>query len=242
MATATTVVRPVVTRRYDDPFFVGMSVAIAVTVVLGFGPSYFYRGAVFAPLPSALVHVHGAIFSSWVILYVVQTALVASKKIRWHRTLGTFGAVLAGLMVLMGWAVTLANVRRGHTPPIFTPAEFLVINCWGVILFAAMVAWAVVKRRDGPAHKRLMLLATIGIMPPAITRFQLMMHWPGVAVPLWMLVLCLMVVGFDVWTRRRPHYATIVGTLMTFSVPITATVLGKTAWLQGIAARLVGHA
>jgi hypothetical protein len=240
MATATAVIRPVV-RRVDDPFFIAMSLAIALTVMLGFGPSYFYRGAVFAPLPSAVVHVHGAIFSSWVILYVVQTALVARKKIRWHRTLGTFGAVLAGLMVVMGWVVTITTVQHGRTPSIFTPAQFLVINCWGVVLFAFMVAWAIVKRRDGAAHKRLMLLATIGIMPPAITRIQLIMHWPGFAVPLWMLALCLMVIAFDVWTRRRPHYATIVGTLVTFSVPVTATLLGKTAWLQGIATRLTEH-
>ena len=234
--------RPVTTRRYDDSFFVGMSLAIAVTVLLGFGPTYFYRGTVFAKLPSPWVHVHGAIFSCWVILYVVQNALVAMKKIRWHRRLGTFGGVLAGLMVVMGWVVTIALEKQGRTPSIFTPAEFLVINCWGVILFGATVAWAIVKRRDGPAHKRLMLLATIGIMPPAITRVQLMMHWPGFAVPLWMLGLCLAVVVFDVATRRRPHYATVVGTLVTFSVPVTAAVLGKTAWLQGIAARLTGHA
>ncbi len=241
MATTATMVRPAVTRRYDDPFFVGMSLAIAGTVVLGFGPTYFYRGTVFAILPSPLVHVHGAIFSSWVILYVVQNALVAMKKIRWHRTLGTFGGVLAGLMVVLGWAVTIALEKRGATPPIFTPAEFLVINLWGVFLFTAMVGWAIVKRRDAPTHKRLMLLATIGIMPPAITRIQLIMHWPGFAVPLWMLALCLAVVVFDVATRKRPHSATIVGTLVTFSVPLTAMILGKTAWLQGIAAGLAGH-
>ena len=239
MATAT-VVRPVVTRRYDDPFFLAMSLAILMTVVLGFGPTYFYKGTVFAKLPSVLVHLHGAVFSTWVILYVVQTALVAKKKIRLHRTLGTFGACVAGLMVVLGWAATIANVRRGGTPRIFTPAEFLVINCWGILLFAAMVAWAIVKRRDGAAHKRLMLFATIGVMPPAITRFQLMMHWPGFAIPLWMLMLCLAVLVFDVATRKRPHYATVVGTLVTFSVPVTATALGKTAWLQGIAARVVG--
>ena len=147
-------------------------------MVLGFGPTYFYRGTVFAKLPSALIHVHGAVFSSWVVLYVVQTLLVAMRKVRWHRTLGTYGAVLAGLMVVLGWAATLQNVARGRTPSIFTPAEFLVINLWGIVLFAAMVGWAIVKRRDAAAHKRLMLLATIGIMPPAITRIELMMHWP----------------------------------------------------------------
>ncbi len=237
---ATMVVRPVV-RRADDTFFVGMSLAVLATVVLGFGPTYFYRGTVFAKLPSPLIHLHGAVFSGWVILYVVQTVLVARRKIRWHRQLGAFGALLAGAMLILGWAATLQNVERGRVPPVFTPEEFLVVNCWGMILFAGMVVLAIVKRRDGPAHKRLMLLATIGIMPPAINRFQLIMHWPGIAIPLWMLTFCLMVMAFDTLTRRRPHWATVLGTLVTFSVPVTAGALKHNALLGGVAARLMGH-
>ncbi len=243
MATTAAMVRPkVTTRRYDDPFFVGMALAILATVVLGFGPTYFYRGAVLAKLPSVLVHVHGAIFSSWVILYVVQNVLVAMKKIKWHRTLGTCGGVLAGLMVVLGWATTVENVRRGATPPIFTAGEFLVLNCWGVTLFALLVGWAILKRNEGPAHKRIMLLATVGILPPAITRFQLLMHWPGFAVLLWMLAMALPLVFFDVWTRKRPHYATLITFVLIFSVRPTSIALGHTAWMQGIVARLIGHA
>jgi hypothetical protein len=125
---------------------------------------------------------------------------------------------------------------------IFTPAEFLVINCWGIVLFAAMVAWAIVKRRDGPAHKRLMLLATIGITPPAITRFIIFgLHKGGGWIPLYMLALCGTVFAFDLWTRRRPHYATVVGTLVTFSVPATAGALKNLPALQHAAAWLIAH-
>jgi hypothetical protein len=205
----------------------------------GLWADLFYRGTVFAKLPSVLVHVHGAVFSSWVLLYVAQTVLVWKRKIRWHRQLGTFGGVLAGLMVILGWAATLQNVARGRTPEIFTPAEFLVINLWGILLFGGMVAWGIVKRRDGAAHKRLMLLGTIGIMPPAITRIMLTMGWPGLTVPIWMLGMCGAVFVFDTVTRKRPHWATVVGTAVSFSVPITAGILKHDAVLEGVAARLM---
>jgi hypothetical protein len=192
-------------------------------------------------LPSPLVHLHGALFSSWVILYLVQNALVATRRIKVHRRLGTVAGCLAALMVPVGIAATIALVRRGGTPPQFAPAMFLVLNCWGVTLFGLMVGWAILKRNDRLAHKRIMLLATIGIMPPAINRIQLLFHLPVFAIPLWMLALALAVVVFDLWTRRRPHYATVVAFLLIFSVQPTAVAVGHIPPLQHAAAWLLAH-
>lgn len=242
---ATVVSRPIirpVTRRYDDAFFAGMCLLILATVIYGFGPSYFYRGAVFAPLPSMLAHVHGALFSSWVILFIVQVALVAKRKVRLHMRLGVAGACLAALMVPVGIAATIAMVRAGRTPPQFTAPMFLVLNCWGVTQFGLMVAWAVRLRRDGAAHKRVMLLATIGIMPPAISRWPVLIHHhsePMIGVVF--LCFCLIVVGFDLVTRRKPHYATVVCSLLVLSVNPLAIALGHTAPLQRWASWLVQH-
>ncbi len=240
-AATTTMARPVVGRRVEDRFFVSMAVAILFTVVLGFGPTYFYRGAVFAKLPSPLVHLHGALFSSWVILYLVQTVLVATRNVRLHRGVGRFGGFLPALMVPVGIAATIALVRRGGTPPQFTPPMFLVLNCWGVTLFGLMVGWAILKRNDRLAHKRIMLLATIGIMPPAINRIQLLFHLPEFAIPLWMLALAVPVLVYDLWTRRKPHYATVVAFLLIFSVQPTAVALGHTPPLERAAAWLLAH-
>jgi uncharacterized membrane protein YozB (DUF420 family) len=238
---ATTVARPVL-RRTDDTFFISMSVVILATVVFGFAHTYFLAGVFMAPLPSFLVHVHGAIFSSWIILFIVQTALVANRRIRLHRTLGTAGACLAALMVVVGIAATIAMVRRGATPPIFTPPMFLVLNCWGVTLFGLMIGWAILLRRDGAAHKRIMLLATIGIMPPAITRWPVaILHQKPFLIGVVFLCFCLAVVVFDLWTRHRPHYATVVCSLLVLSVQPTATALGHTPQLQHIAAWLIQH-
>lgn len=55
-------------RRYDHPFFSAMAVLILATVLAGFAPSYYFAGIFRAPLPSTIIHVHGAVFSCWILL------------------------------------------------------------------------------------------------------------------------------------------------------------------------------
>lgn len=74
---ATLVARPV-KKRSDDIFFTTASVVMLMIVFVGFAPSYYLKGAIFAPLPSLLVHLHGAVFSSWIVLFVVQSSLISA--------------------------------------------------------------------------------------------------------------------------------------------------------------------
>jgi hypothetical protein len=38
------------------------------------------------------VHIHGAIFSCWILLLIAQTTLVSVGKAGWHKKLGILGA------------------------------------------------------------------------------------------------------------------------------------------------------
>jgi hypothetical protein len=238
---ATTVARPVKLRA-DDIFFVTMSVVILCTELLGFAQSYFLRGLVFAPLPSLLLHVHGAAFTSWVTLFVVQSVLVAKRNIRLHRTLGTAGGFLAGLMVILGMAVTLEAVHLGRTPRIFTPSMFIVLNCYGVLVFGALVGWAIVKRNNGPIHKRLMLLATFNLIPPGFARWPfafIQQHPASIGGSLFVFVLSLIL--FDLISRRRLYAVTVIGSIAVLSVFPVANILGATAPMHHLAALVTGH-
>jgi hypothetical protein len=65
-------------RRRDRWFFTGMAVAALLTVFTGFAPTY-YLGHFFEARPvSTLVHVHGALFTSWILLFFTQTSLIAA--------------------------------------------------------------------------------------------------------------------------------------------------------------------
>jgi hypothetical protein len=49
-------------------FYLGMAVAMAITVLVGFGPTYFVRPLYHqTPLP-LLAQVHGALFVTWIAL------------------------------------------------------------------------------------------------------------------------------------------------------------------------------
>ncbi len=215
---STAVVRPH-TARPDDIFFPVMSLIILGVVVTGFAQSYFLAGMVRAKLPNGLVHIHGAIFVSWIFLLVIQNALIATKKIKWHITLGVLGTILPPLMVIFGILTLFDSIRRNGVG--LPPALLLVGDMEELILFAILIAWGMIVRRTPAAHKRLMIMGTLAILGPAINRwpFPPAIRLPGtIAITLG---LPLIVVAYDLWSLRRVHRTTIVGTVSIAAAALT---------------------
>ena len=220
---ATVIARPV-HRRADDIFFPAMSLLILGVVVFGFAQSYFLAGMITAKLPNKLVHIHGALFVSWIFLMVIQNALVALRQVRWHRTLGVLGLILPPLMVIFGVLTVNDSIRRNGTG---IPAELILVGDFQELaLFVLLTGWALLLRRNAAWHKRLMIMGTLALMGPAVNRwpFPDALRLPGtIAV---CLALPLLVVGYDVWSLRRVHrstaisYALIATSILTI-VPLT---------------------
>src|SRR5205823_2451787 len=80
---------PTVNRTVERIFYSGMAVLLCICVYIGFSPTYFGVGMLRAPLPSPILHVHGAIFTLWMLLFTVQAALISARRVKWHRTFGT---------------------------------------------------------------------------------------------------------------------------------------------------------
>ncbi len=138
---------------------------------LGFAHSYYFAGTIHAHLPSAIIHIHAVVFSSWILLFITQTTLVTIGKVAWHKTLGTLGAVLACLLVLLGTLAIVDATRRHFTPPGLTSGMFLAVDLGEMAVFALLVGWGIRARRDAAAHKRLILLATIVLLFAAVNRW-----------------------------------------------------------------------
>ena len=160
-------------RRYDHYFFSGMALLMLATVFEGFARSYYLAGVFHAPLPSLIIHVHGAAFSCWILLLVAQTSLVSLGRVDIHRRLGIAGFVLAILMVILGvMAATDLLVREGGPPG--TDAKFFyIVPLSGMMIFAPLIFFAFRARTNPPAHKRLILVATMALVVAAIAR------WPS---------------------------------------------------------------
>jgi hypothetical protein len=231
-------------RHRDRWFFGGMAVAAALTVFAGFAPSYFLKGLYGAPAISPLVHLHGVLFTSWILLLLVQSTLIAVKRTDLHRRLGMAGGLLAVSMLVVGTAVAVAAAKRGPPPnalPGFPPPlEFLVIPLGDLTVFATLVAVGLYNRRKSDTHKRLMLLATIAILNAALSRLV----FPGGALaflglpigPLTFfgltavfVVACLL---YDRITRSRVHPAFLWGGMFILVSQLLRVFIGGTdAWL-----------
>lgn len=145
------------------------ALAGAVMVLIGFGPTYFLKARFHTPALPTLVHVHGALMTAWVLLFLMQATLVATHRIQWHRRLGTVGAFLAVAIVVIGTVTAIRAGRLGHTggPPSLMFMGFLLSL---LLFFAIFVSLALLWRRRPAAHRRLMLLAAISLLGAAVVR------------------------------------------------------------------------
>ena len=100
----------------DRLFFTGIALLVLIAVLVGFARTYFLAGVFWAKLPSAVVHVHGVLFTLWIALLVAQVALVASRRTPWHMRLGIAGMVLAPLLVITGFATLIGGIKRRFAP------------------------------------------------------------------------------------------------------------------------------
>jgi hypothetical protein len=135
MAASSNVVRmPRPNRRGDRIFFSVMPFVMLAMVLYGFARTYFLVGMVAAPLPNKLIHIHGAVFTSWMILLIVQTGLVSTRHVKWHMKLGLFGFGLAVAMVVLGTLAAVNAMRRGANPLGLDAQTFFVIPISGMLL------------------------------------------------------------------------------------------------------------
>ena len=221
-------------RRRERWFYVGMSVAVLITVFAGFAPTYFLRPFFTTAPLMPLLHLHGLVFTSWLLLFFTQTTLVAAHRTDIHRRLGIVGGVIAVLMVLVGVTTAVVRAKQGATPPGGpSPLVFLVVPLTDMPVFSILVGSGFYFRRRIDIHKRLMLLATISILPAAIARlpFAIMQAGPPAFFGLAdiFVVACLL---YDLITLRRIHRATALAALLIIaSQPLRLVIGGTHAWL-----------
>src|SRR5262245_20238093 len=99
-------------RPHGRRFYAGMALVAIAIVIAGFAPSIIDPSNRVAPL-TPLVIVHGLVFSAWLMLFLVQALLAATRRIALHRRLGALGGILAVMMVLTASIASIQMARRG---------------------------------------------------------------------------------------------------------------------------------
>jgi hypothetical protein len=222
-------------------YTVAALVAVAV-IGLGFARSFYLKAWFATPPLSGLLWAHGLAMTAWLLLFLVQVRLAATRRIAVHRRLGALGAVLLPVIVVLGVMAAQAAARRGFTPaPQVTPLMFMAIPLVDVALFAALVGLALWNRRRPDVHKRLMLLGTLSILTPGIARipFAPLQHAGLPAFFGLMLLVVVACIAIDTWRHRRLHPAFgWGGAAVLLSVPARIAMSG-TAWWAAFAGWLI---
>ncbi|MGE3614432.1 MAG: hypothetical protein AB7L66_01060 [Gemmatimonadales bacterium] len=218
-------------------FYLAMSFGFLAIALVGFSTTFFIplaRGRFTAP---PIIHIHGALLFSWLLLFIAQATLGDRRQLRTHRRIGTAGGVLAAAIVVSGVLVGLHATRRDLAAggDDFVLGQFVNILI-EMIVFGALVGAAIVTRRNGESHKRLLLLATISALAPAWLRFRHL--FPAVPSPFvtWSLVadsLLLVAIARDWLVLRRVHPVYLwAGSAMVAVHLLELSAITSAPWLR----------
>jgi hypothetical protein len=227
----------------DRVFFSAMILLLWATVLFGFAKTYFLAGMVRAPLPNALIHIHGAAFTLWMVFLLVQEGLIAGRKIKWHMQLGLAGFSLAVAMVVLGLLAATDSLRRGVSPRGLDPETFYIVPLSAIVMFAVMVALSYRFRFRAITHKRLILIATIDIAGAAIGRWPVaaLQHTPPLQNAV-TLAFLLLLVAYDFISQGRVQKSTLWAGLALMAVQLVRVPLAMTPAWHAFATLMGGHA
>ena len=231
-------------RNTRDPFYLGMSIFSLVIALVGFSRSFYLQNYFGLPeLPVRLI-VHGTVLTAWFSLACLQPALVWNRKTPLHRQTGIAGLFIAIAIITTGvWTVIMRDAPNIDENPTRAAG-----NLASLFMFLFCVALGIFFRRQPGHHKRLMLMASIPLLAPALDRFARIpplndlfgkvLHWFPAPTEIAFatvafLTLLVLVVIHDLVDGRRVHPGTIWGliAILIFSPAATAMFVATGGWV-----------
>jgi hypothetical protein len=226
-------------------FYLGFTVLITAAVLLGFSRTFFLRPMFLEwadehGAPESFFYVHGVLFAAWFLLLVAQASLVSARRVDIHRGLGSLGAGIAAMMVVMGVLGGLVAAARptGFTGVPIPPLQFLVVPLSAISMFAVFVTMALLNRGDPQVHKRCMVLASLAVAEAAISRWPFAFMLTPLPVPgfsgteVCLDLFLVPMVAWDLISRGCLHPVTLWGGLaLIASQPVRFWLSGTDAWL-----------
>ena len=203
--------------------YFAIALLIVGIVAWGFWETYYSQAFARADLPT-IVHVHAAVFSLWVLVLLVQAAVVVAGNVRLHRQVGNAGMIYGALVFSVGLLVSVGAPAlrvRAAFYPLEVGGVIALYNLTDMLLFGAFLALAFAYRNRPELHKRWIIAATAALCGAALGRVV-----PGNTpqyLLLWLSPLLAMI-AVDLATRRRVHWIPVIsGALLVvafFKVPL----------------------
>jgi len=235
-------------HKWDRNFFLIYVGLIWLGILGGFVPEIVRHVAQHKPFP-LIVHVHSVVFVGWLMVLTAQVLLIRRRRADLHRKLGFAAMGLAALMVVIGPATAL-YMQRFHFGTPGSDVAFLGVQLTDILAFAGLVSAAFALRGDSPAHKRLMLIATLYITDAGFARLfgdglQSVLgdgFWPFLVEAYGANDVLLAGIGvYDLVTRKRLHPAYVAGVALTLAFQFAGSFLDHSPAWKPVALILIGH-
>lgn len=208
---------------FDHSFYFVMSLVVALVVVYGFSRT-INAGFVHPPSPRPLVlYFHAAIFSLWVLFFILQSALIRTRNAKLHRQLGWLGLWLGVSIPIIGIATTIAMTRLRMQEGRADAMQFRVVPFFDMVSFTVAFALGIRNRKRPEFHRRLMLIATCSLTAAAFGRFPnalMPRHWFFAGID----ALILLGLVRDLLVRKRVHPVYLFGLPMLVAGQTAAIV------------------
>lgn len=224
-------------RRGGSHLYGWVALAAALITFAGFARTFYLRASFGATPLSTMLVVHGIVMTAWFVLFFTQVWLVGVGRTDLHRRLGIAGMVVAVMVLCVGVIAAIDAGRRGATPApgLATPLEFMAVPLFDMPVFAALAGTAFWYRRRPDIHKRLMVLATLGMLTPAISRIPLRFIQEGGPPVFFGLAIAVVLgcVALDTARHRRLHRAFAWGAmLIVVMLPLRLVIANTDAWTR----------
>ena len=222
-------------------FYFCMSLVIAGLVVWGFSKTVDNNLFHAKPPRPLLLWMHGAAFSTWLVFFISQSALVRVHKVSVHRFLGWFGAALAATMVVLGCTIAVVMTRFDMTVLHQKGVDsFLSIPFWDMAVFGTCMALAILWRKKPEFHRRLVLIATCELVDAGIGRFDFIFNhnlfYPGLD----LLIVAGMVRDLVVDGRIHKVYLCTLPIMIVGQAVTVYLWRANPVWWQGVTHAILG--
>jgi hypothetical protein len=222
-------------RLADRKLFLTAAIGFPLVVLAGYFRSYYFSAFFDVPaVANSLVHAHGLVMSAWVVYFVAQVALIRSKNVKLHMTMGMVGVVLALIVIVVGMATAYdAQIVRAAAPPGANPHAFFLLPVSDMTIFAVLFAGAIYYRKRPTEHKSLMLLTAINFMPAALFRIPVVppeyAYFWAFGVPA---VVAVAALAWHTWKHGKLNRIFALGvSLLIIAVPLRPIISESRAWL-----------
>lgn len=208
-------------------FYSGIALAFGICVFVGFSRTYYLKGLFGTPHLSWLAHLHGAMFTVWTVFFLCQVALVAAGRTDLHRRIGRLGAVVGAGVVMLGIVMTLHSMHARYASGRPGIAGLLINGFMNLFLFSVFFGAGLLFRRKKEIHKRLMVLAMLSLIIPAIGRLPIPFSLIG-----WVIfAFSLTGVIYDAIVLRRLYLTNVAGVLLiNVATPLRFMIADAQGW------------